>query len=449
MRAFCCVIVLLVLTPLPTQAQTSDYLFHNGHLLTMTDQGRLQADLRVIDGRIHSIGTGLRPGDDTVVIDLAGGYLMPGLAEMHAHVPSPAQGRQYRDDVLFLWLAGGITTVRGMLGHPEHLPLRDALANHEVLGPRLVTSGPSFNGNSVTSPEQARQMVREQAAAGYDFLKIHPGVPLDAYRAMADEARAQGITFAGHVPEAVGLGEAVRQGQTTIDHLDGFMQALAPDAGPGAGGGLFAVGLAGEVDLARLPHWVDALRKAGTWVVPTETLIENVAAADRVETLLERPEVIYLPADLLERYLAALENAVAGAAAARRGLEVRRSILAALHQGGVGVLLGADSPQIFNVPGFAIHRELDLMVAAGLTPLEALEAGTTAPARFFGREDEFGRLAPGLAADLVWLAADPTADIANSRSIQGVMVRGRWLDRAALDAGLAEIAARYRGAEAE
>jgi hypothetical protein len=442
-------LTLTLLVAVAPPAHSNDYLFTNGHLLTMSDQGRLDADLRVVDGRIHSIGVGLTPGEGTVVIDLEGGFLMPGLAEMHAHVPSPAQGRQYRDDVLFLWLAGGITTVRGMLGHPEHLPLRNALENHEVLGPRLITSGPSFNGNSVTSPEQARQMVREQASAGYDFLKIHPGVPLDAYRAMAEEARAQGITFAGHVPAAVGLGEAVRQGQTTIDHLDGFMEVLVPDAAPGAGGGLFAVGLAGDADLALLPTWIDALREAGTWVVPTETLIENVAAADRVEMLLERPEVVYLPGDLLERYLASLENAAAGAAAARRGLEVRRSILAALHQGGVGVLLGADSPQIFNVPGFAIHRELDLMVAAGLTPLEALEAGTTAPARFFGREDEFGRLAPGLAADLVWLAADPAADIANSRSIQGVMVRGRWLDRAALDAGLAEIAARYRRAAAD
>lgn len=118
-------------------------------------------------------------------------------------------------------------------------------------------------------------------------------------------------------------------------------------------------------------------------------------------------------------------------------------MLGRLHEAGVGVLLGSDSPQIFNVPGFSIHRELAAMVAAGLTPQDALLAGTVAPARFFGRSDDFGRLRVGLAADLVLLAEDPTADIGHTRSIRGVMVRGRWLDRAALDEQLQGIAARY------
>lgn len=426
--------------------RTSDYLFSGATLITMTDPGTIRADLRVIDERIDAIGTGLEPGPDTVVIDVTGGYLMPGLAEMHAHVPAPAQGEQYRNDVLFLWVAHGITTARGMLGHPDHLELRAALASHEVLGPRLITSGPSFNGNSVSSPEQARQMVREQAAAGYDFLKIHPGMSRDEYDAMVDEADRQGIRFAGHVPADVGLRHALLRGQASIDHLDGFMQALTPDpdAADSDGGSLFGVALASAVDFGRLPNLIAQLKRAGTWVVPTETLIENFAVADTPEVFDARPELAYLPPELLARYRQALERASLGAAAGRRALEVRKRLIGELHAAGVGVLLGSDSPQIFNVPGFSIHRELEAMVTAGLTPLEALATGTAAPARYFESSDAFGSLAPGMAADLVLLAADPTARISNTRSIQGVMVRGRWLDRAALAAGLEDIAGRYR-----
>lgn len=435
------VLLLLTLSSLSTRAET--YLFTNGTLLPMTGEGPVKADLRVSGQRIQSIAPSLTPQDDDVVVDMQGGYLMPGLAEMHAHVPGPDQGTQYRDDVLFLWAANGITTARGMLGHPDHLALRQALARHEVLGPRLITSGPSFNGNSVSSPAQARQMAREQAAAGYDFLKIHPGLTLAEFDAMADEARRLGIRFAGHVPAEVGLRRAVAQGQATIDHLDGFIQALVPEESePSDDDSFFAVGLAGDVDLDRLPPLLELLRNAGVWLVPTETLIENFAVED-VESLLNRPEVAYLPPDLRERYRQALTSASTGPGTTQQALAVRKEIIEAAHEAGVEVLLGSDSPQIFNVPGFSIHRELDAMVQAGLTPAEALATGTTAPARHFAREDDLGALRVGLAADLVLLSADPTEDIANSRSIEGVMVRGRWLDRQALDAGLNDIRDRY------
>jgi imidazolonepropionase-like amidohydrolase len=420
----------------------ADVLFTNGKLITFTDRSTINADLRVVDQRILAIGEDLERGPETTVIDLEGGYLMPGVAEMHAHVPSPAQSTRYRDDVLFLWVANGVTTARGMLGHPEHLELRRALAAHEILGPRLITSGPSFNGNSVDGPAAARDMARQQAAAGYDFLKIHPGLTVAEYDAMADEAGRLGIPFAGHVPVAVGLERAIAAGQVTIDHLDGILRALA-GAAAADDDSLFGVGLADEADLARLGALIPKLRAAGVSVVPTETLLENFAAAPRLDALLERPEAVYLPPALTASYRDALSGRSGDAETVRQALDTRKHIIAALHDAGVDVLLGSDSPQIFNVPGFSIHRELEALVAAGLTPLEALATGTTAPARFFGRERDFGTLAPGLAADLVWLRADPTAAIGNTRSIRGVMVRGRWLDRAALDAGLEDIRRRY------
>lgn len=429
-------IPLLLLT---SPALAAEYLFTDATIVTLAEAGTLRADLRVSDGRIAAIGADLEADADTVVVHVNGGYLMPGLAEMHAHVPAPDQGEQYRDDVLFLWLANGITTVRGMLGHPSHLDLRRELAAHDTLGPRLITSGPSFNGNSVSSPRQARQMVRVQAAAGYDFLKIHPGLNRAEYDAMADEARRLGMRFAGHVPVDVGLEHAVASGQATIDHLDGFLQALAPQADDGS---FFGVGLAGAADLKGLDAIARQMLAAGSWVVPTETLIENFAAAEHMDELLARPEHVYLPADLAARYRERLSQVGQGVRQAEAALAVRKQIIRRLHDAGVGVLLGADSPQIFNVPGFAIHRELQAMVAAGLSPEEALRTGTVAPAHYFDRADDFGALRPGLSADLVWVDGDPTADIGNASKIHGVMVRGRWLDREELDAGLKAIADR-------
>jgi imidazolonepropionase-like amidohydrolase len=123
---------------------------------------------------------------------------------------------------------------------------------------------------------------------------------------------------------------------------------------------------------------------------------------------------------------------------------VRRELIKALHDAGAGLLLGSDAPQIFNVPGFSLHRELEAVVAAGLTPYEALRTGTANPAAFFDATAEFGTIREGLAADLILVAENPLEDVRALERIEGVMVRGRWLDRAALDAGLAEIAARYR-----
>ena len=179
--------------------------------------------------------------------------------------------------------------------------------------------------------------------------------------------------------------------------------------------------------------------------MPTETLSENTAGAHGWQAMTERPEFRYLPAALRQGYVTRLRRA-ALAVTPETGadyLALRKRLIGALHDAGVPVLLGSDSPQVFNVPGFSIHRELEAMVAAGLTPYEALATGTTAPAAFF-RTTDWGAIAPGRDADLVLLEADPLADIANTRKIAGVMVRGRWLDRAEIDAGLAAIAERHR-----
>ncbi len=184
--------------------------------------------------RIVEIGPAdrVRAPERALRVEGRGKYLIPGLAEMHAHLP----GGQAPDSIvartLFLYVSGGITTVRGMLGHPRHLALRERAARGEVLSPTIYASGPSFNGNSVTTPEAAAKAVREQKAAGYDLLKIHPGVTRAVFDTLAATARRVGIPFAGHVPEEVGLARAIEAGYATIEHLDGYLEAMLQAGAP-------------------------------------------------------------------------------------------------------------------------------------------------------------------------------------------------------------------------
>jgi imidazolonepropionase-like amidohydrolase len=424
-------------------------VFRNVTVIPMDSDRTLASQTVIVRGeRIESVGEAGRAEIPPAarVIDGTGRYLMPGLAEMHAHVPQ--DDPRYAEEVLFLYVANGVTTARGMLGAPEHLALRERLARHEVLGPRLYTSGPSLNDQSVSSPDDAARMVREQARAGYDFVKVHPGPTRAEYDAAVSAGTAAGIELAGHVPADVGVLRAIEAKQATIDHLDGYVEALAP-AERRSRGGFFGLALAADADRSGIPALVAATVAAGVWNVPTQTLIEHwPAASPTVDELLARPEMAYVSPQTREEWANAKRQMIRApgydAGQARALVALRREIVKALHDAGAGLLLGSDAPQVFNVPGFSLHRELAAIVAAGLTPFQALRTGTTSPAAFFEAADEFGAVRAGLAADLVLVARNPLEDAAALVRPEGVMVRGRWLDRAELDRRLAEIAARYR-----
>jgi len=423
----------------------ADTVLRNARVLTMLDGPEYrQFDLVVRDGSFVDA----TPREGATEVDLAGLFVIPGLTEMHAHVPVPrfdTGSSDYRKDVLFLWVANGVTLARGMMGHPSHLDLRAALAVNETLGPSLLISGPSFSGGSARTVVDAIQRVRDQRAAGYDLLKIHPGLSSRVFHAVADTANAEGIHFAGHVTGAVGLLGSLAAGQHTIDHLDGFIETLvAPEHLANRRPSWFGADIAMHVDEARIESLVAALKDAGAAVVPTETLLENITGS--LDELTAREEFAYLPPNLRRGY----SNSVSGSANAftpatsEAFLSLRKRLILESFRGGVPILLGSDSPQIFNVPGFSIHHELSAMVEAGLTPYEALATGTTAPATFYGQENDWGSIAPGRSADLIVLREDPLADVVNTRSIEAVMVRGRYLPREELDAGLKDIRERYR-----
>lgn len=437
------VAILCVLAPAAAGAASTAFV--NVNVIAMSDESVAEAQTVIVtDGRITAIGhvdvTALPA--DAEIVDGTDRYLLPGLAEMHGHVTSTTA--ESLDWLFGLYVANGVTTVRGMLGRPEHLALRQRLAEGEVLGPRLVTSGPSLNGGSVRDPEQGAGMVSAQHAAGYDFIKIHPGLTRAEFVAITEAASRLGMPVAGHVPEEVGVPLALESGIATIDHLDGYMETLIPahEDPTGGVGGFFGLLLSGQADEKRIPAIAAATAAAGVWNVPTESLFEHMVDDVDVEDIRKWHEMRYVSRSTVDEWIGVKRELMSdrnySAGLATRAIDLRRRLILELHRAGAGLLLGSDSPQRFNVPGFSLHRELELLVAAGLTPWEALRTGTVNPAVFLGMQEDMGTIEVGKVADLLLLDENPLADISNSRRVHGTMLRGRWVPRTDIDAMLAQ-----------
>lgn len=432
----------------PHQSQSSSVTAFVGvNVIPMDREAVLENHTVVIDdGKIISV----EPADaaeipqDARRIEGAGRWLMPGLTEMHGHVPGP-DDPAYLDNVLFLYVANGVTTVRNMAGDPSHLALRDRIAEQGLLAPTLYTASPWLHSGIAGSPEQASRTARDYKAAGYDLIKIG-SVSGDAYTAMADTAREIGIPFGGHIPEEVGLTGALDARQLSIDHFDRYVEFLVPKGAhtDGLERGFFGSGWVHLVDERRIPEAVRLTVAAGTWNVPTLSLVEHLASPEAPEDMIKWPEMRYMPRKMLEQWVRAKRGQQAETsfrpAAARRLVELRRKLLRSLHDAGAPIALGSDAPQFFNVPGFSIHHEMRMMVAAGLTPYEVLVTGTRNPARYFNDPNANGTIAPGQRADLILLEANPLVDLANVQRRVGVMLRGRWLPEEDIQARLGRIA---------
>lgn len=418
-------------------------------LIPMDRERRMPGQTVLVRGdRIVEIGpvAKVKVPEGGVRVDGKGKFLIPGLAEMHAHIPGGQASDTVVERTLFMYLAGGITTVRGMLGHPRHLELRARAARNELLSPTIYAAGPSLNGNSIPDAAAAAKAVVEQKQAGYDLLKIHPGVSREAFDTLVATAKRVGIPFAGHVPVDVGIARAIEAHYATIEHLDGYVEGMLRDGAsltPGESA-FFGLNLGEQLDEAKLPGLVEATRRAGVWNVPTQILMENLVLAGSSAELARRPEMRYVSPENLSQWAAVKDGILAETGSspesARRTIEVRRRLIKALHQAGAGLLLGSDAPQIYNVPGFSTHRELEALVASGLTPYQALETGTRNVATYLGTLKQTGTIERGKRADFILLDADPLVDIKNTTRRSGVMVRGRWLPQVEIERRLAEVA---------
>lgn len=415
-----------------TDSKNAEIVLLHVNVIPMDQETVLQDQAVVIkDGLIRALGDASKANytKGAVVVDATGKFLIPGLAEMHAHVP-PVDDIEPMKEVLLLFACNGVTTIRGMLGHPKHLELRSKIQSGEIFGPRFITSGPSFSGNSIKSPEQASQMVREEKKMGYDFLKLHPGITLENFNAIVKTAKEENIPFAGHVSYEVGVWRAIEAGYASIDHMDGFIESLVPGVEqiPEPDRGLFGLFIGKKADNGGIPKLVQALKAKNVWVVPTQCLaVRWMGPSKTTDELLKEPEMVYMSKETLNNWANAKNNLMSNskynAEDAKKFVDVRNQLILACQKNGVRLLLGSDAPQVFDVPGFSLHHELQYMVDAGLTPYEALYAGTVNPGIYFNNKT--GVIKMGAVADLVLLNGNPLEDIAQTKNVEAVILNGR------------------------
>ena len=394
------------------------------------------------------------------VVNAHGLYVIPGLWDMHVHV--------WETDRTFpLFIANGVLGVRNMGGHLDELKRwRTQIVIGELLGPHMVISGPLVDGLNpahadhavmVHDPAEGRAIVDSLKQGGVDFIKVFDNLTPDEYYAIAEESKKVGLPFAGHLPQGVWASDASTAGQLSIEHLRGSLEEGSknfdqivhlndsPSASPAEKAARALSVMKLEVDgydPERLKNLAVLFVKNGTWQVPT--LVANrVVPFLNDEATVNDPRLAYIgQKDRKEwnetRDRLMVDNPPEFWTLHRAAYQEELAITREYHRDGVSILGGTDAGgPPFVIPGFDLHNELAALVNAGFTPLEALQSVTLDAAQFLGRSYDFGTVANGKAADLVLLDANPLDDIRNTRKIRAVVVQGKYLDRAALDALLA------------
>jgi tetratricopeptide (TPR) repeat protein len=462
MLHFVCVAILAV-----AQQDTSTYIVRNVQVIAMTGRASPRSADVVIRGRTIAqiLPAGRAAARGATVIDGRGQYLIPGLIDSHVHVKEA--------DPLFLFVAAGVTTVQNMSGRPFHLDMRARVNAGSAVGPRLVTTGPTTAEVGVTTPDEVERLVAEQHARGYDAIKMYGSqggnMTPEAYHALIAAAHGRGMRVVGHAPRNLPFDAVLAERQNSIDHMEEivythrpFARLLGPyvdlqfgratpavrDSLAGAPVPDFARVLAPEIaELAR------AVKQSGLAVTPNLVFFRNIQwmTTDSIHALLRAAELAYASpqqrlawSPLLNRYATAWRDRRPTVSRYLAGVvELQKAITLAFHRAGVPLMTGTDAEFLGAQPGFGLHTELELFVDIGMTPLEALRAATATPAAAMRIADSVGTIAPGKVADLVLLAANPLADIRNTRRINGVFRAGRWLPQTQITAALDSLARSY------
>ena len=358
----------------------------------------------------------------------SGRYVLPGLVDLHVHHP-PRLALGERELFGLLFLAHGVTTVRdaGAIGG-DLRGLRRAREDGDTAGPRLFVCGPPldaepvgwYGARVVEGPLEAREAVLEQAAGGYDCIKVYNGLVPDALRAVEEAAAGLGLTVVGHVPDQVPFRE-VRS--IEVQHLMGLAHSRWD-----------------EIPEELVDWYVEHSARNELSHVPTLVAIARWATLDDAE-LEDDPVGRLLPPHYREAIWKPALNPLVGALAPSQGSEaaarvaLMRNLVRRLADAGVTILVGTDTMNPFVVPGAALHEELAHLEAAGLSADEVLEAATSGAARALGRRD-LGRVEVGAGADLLVLREDPTRDLAALATLEAVVVSGRLYRHADLAAAI-------------
>jgi imidazolonepropionase-like amidohydrolase len=422
------------------------------------------ATVLVRDGRIAEVGPSrkVKVPSGARRIDGRGKYLIPGLADMHAHLYSDGE---VPDSVapyeLGVMVANGVTATRFMIGTEEHFALRKQVEAGRIVGPQLWLASPHFTGKEdlnsrvVTTPEEARKAVKEMADLGYDFIKLTLFITPPVYDAIVSEAKARGIRVVGHVDPQVGVAKALAAGQQ-IEHLDNYLESVLADSAPMresvSDRGVFRLAnweSLDYVDDRKVERIAGATARSGTFTCPTLTVFKVAFALGQSEAEVKaRPDWGIMPPDMRGLYLKAREKYWSNPASEERRMrwvEVRNRLVKAIADSGGKIMAGSDTPEWFFGYGWTLHREMESLVAAGLTPYQALAAATRNPAEFLRASKEWGTIERGKRADLVLVTGNPLEDIRNTAKIEAVAIGGRWLDQAERERMIASAVERLGG----
>jgi imidazolonepropionase-like amidohydrolase len=440
-------VAISVLTPL-AGAQT--LTITHVTLIDVTN-GRTQPETTVtIQGnRITNIApsTGAKPIVGQIV-DASGQFLIPGLWDMHTHVYFDKTAADGTDLILPLLLANGITGVRDM-GSELDLVLhaRGEIAAHRLLGPRMIVSGPMLDGPKseykasipIASPEDGRKAVDMLKSRGVDFIKTQSGIPREAYFAIADESKKKGIEFEGHVPDSIRAAEAVAAGQRTFEHLIGIFEASSPDEDKYLTGQKSPGAFLATYDPKRESAIIQLLSKNHSWQCPTLFWERGQWLVDAIDYSKDPDLALAVHTWVTKLWPAAQKSILKSLdtdplPVREKFVDHELDIIRKLNAAHVPFLAGTDTPAGVDViPGVSLHLELQRFVAAGFTPLEALQTATLNPAKFYNKLADYGPIQKGRIADLVLLKANPMEDIGNSRKISGVIADGRYISQQGLD----------------
>lgn len=418
-------------------------VLRGGILVDVVSAKEIPGSVIVIQGeRIEEVGAegSLAIPAGAQIVDVRSKWIIPGLIDSHAHAQSP------EETPFALYLANGVTTIRNPGGNITVLRMtRERLARGELLGPRLFFSGPLLDGMPpvwpegsllVDSPQRARSAVNFLADQGVDFVKIYNNVKEPELKVIVETAKERGLPVAGHIPRSMTMTRAVELGMTRLEHIrvTGREMLSADEAAriDPLPLGTREPMLWQRFDLQseKMRALVTRLAESKVFLDPT-LLISQQTEVPNLEAERNDPNNQYLSA-------AAVEEAVKGAnnplfdlppdlqTVAAEAFRKQEQFVGMCNQAGVRIIAGTDGPGIGSqLPGFGLHRELELLVASGLSPAEALRAATSTAAQALGKEDQLGTIAPGRLADMVVLDADPLEGVQNFAKIRLVVARGK------------------------